>query len=801
MIIRTNISQRHYAEITIVRSVGSNIVVPITPRSVRRFRLMQEDCIQLEFSLAEAVHIAIGDYIQDEIFGRYIVIEEQMPRYNQRTGGYDYSVRFDAPYIVWRNWLFCLALQGKRMESRWNLTDRLDAHVQQVADNINIITGEEKQSVIDPTTGQTTYTSTGYGIDVTATNAAEIKHLPYEGTDIISAMNAIAEAWSCEWWVTNDSVTNGATTYAKTIHFGKCEETGNNPYTMTLGDNVESMDITRDQQDYCNRLYAYGGTQNIPEDYDKRLEFTASTTQRQTYFRDNNRDLTLAMIDAEPTIESVDMPLGAWQQGGTNSERTYTQRTASVQLSGNHIINIDMSTMLGISSADFAPIDLPSVSLIVTLHYGTNQRIIRLMNYRQDEIIDGIGWFADVQYNAEINFGTSAVQVYVEIVWSMTIVKDTHAGDDVSHSTNGTAQAVSSSANKTVKVVFNGAETDCVFNGASGTISPKPSGLVNGSKFTIANLILPNIPLSWYTTDYDAGTLATVGEKRLHLPLATYPNRYIDADGNRTPQQIVERAVLFDYIYPKLTLRIKAGTLRGEEKQQRVEHEDKSVSYETWTQWSFEVEMDKGDGTWGEFPFRDYYILDGHKLQAEFTAPQTAGANGHLLAGMAFDVGTNGVRYVIIRNEDYGMLLPNNRLKPTEGDTLIFTGWNPRYINDLDMVNVAETALATKASEYLQAIQEGQFTITNRMMSKTMQAYPFCTGTGFDGDGKRMYGLLEAGCKVRINHDALPDGTKTSRVLGYEYKLDMPYDTPTYIIGETEAFSRLKQIEKQLTKL
>jgi len=29
----------------------------------------------------------------------------------------------------------------------------------------------------------------------------------------------------------------------------------------------------------------------------------------------------------------------------------------------------------------------------------------------------------------------------------------------------------------------------------------------------------------------------------------------------------------------------------------------------------------------------------------------------------------------------------------------------------------------------------------------------------------------------------------------------MPFDTPSYTIGETEASSRLKQIEKKLTKL
>lgn len=809
MKIRKNISQRtkivggkavDNPDITIYRVGNSNVVVPITPRSIRRFMLMQDDYVQLEFSLLTPVYFGIGDYIQDTIFGKFVITTEQMPRKNPQTGGYDYSLRFDADYMVWRNWLHCLAIGSKRAETRWNLTDRLDAHVQQIADNVNIIINPNVIEQYNPNTGTYSYSSDGYGIEVTATNAAEIKHLAFEGVNIIEAMQMIAEAWSCEWWVTNDSVTNGDTTYAHTIHFGKCEETSNNTYGLTLDTNVESMDIARDQQEYCNRLYAYGGKQNIPEDYDRHLEFTATTRPTQSYFSDTNKPLTIDMIDADADTPVVNMVFGQPSQEGTTASRTYTVATSAVQLSGKQTFTIDLSVMIGITDEYFLMASLPEVSLTARLHYGSSSKLIRVRNFRRDEILDGIGWFADLYHNEEINLGTTEVSVYVEYVWSLTFPDNTHTGDDVNHSRTGRAIAEASAANKTVQVVFNGTTTECTFEGATGRISPKPSGLVQGSKYTISNLIMPKVPQSWLTVDYDAGTLATVGEKRIHLPLLTYPNRYMETD-TRSANQIVERAVVFEDIYPKLTLRIKAGTLQGETKQQRVEHSDGSVSYEDWTQWSFEVEMLKENDTWGEFPFRDYYILDGNKLQAVFLAPTTANATGHLLAGMTFDAGFSGTRYTIIRNDDYGVLLPNERLVPTEGDTLILTGWNPRYINDLDMVSVAENELATKASEYLQAIQDGQFTITAKMMSDRMVRYPFCDSPGVDANGRRLYGLLEIGCKVRVNHAALPGGFKVSRVLGFEYKLDIPYDTPTYIVGETEAYSRLRQLEKQITKL
>jgi hypothetical protein len=347
-------------------------------------------------------------------------------------------------------------------------------------------------------------------------------------------------------------------------------------------------------------------------------------------------------------------------------------------------------------------------------------------------------------------------------------------------------------------VVFNGTKTTCTFNGATGNISPKPTGLVNGSKYAIENLDLLKVPLSWYTIDYQTGTIATMGEKRLHLPLDTYPNRYIEQGGTSDATQVVEQAVIFDKIFPRLRLRI--SSLSSEPMKQKVEHSDGSISYEDWTKWKFKLEyFDPANETWSDFNFKLSYMLDGAKLQAVFSAPADISATGHLLAGMTFDLGYDERDFTIIRNEDYGVLLPNDTLVPSLHDELVLTGWNPRAMNEIGMVATAETELAVKGQEYLDAITDGQFTITAHMMSRNMMYWPFCDGN--DANGRRFYGLLDAGCKVKVNHAALPGGSKTSRVLGYEYKLDMPYDTPTYIIGETDAYSRLKRIEKQLTKL
>lgn len=792
MKIWSDIAQRSSAELDIRyfdgESTAKHLVVPITPACRRRFRLMQEDCIEVQFSLAEAVHITIGDYVQDEIFGFFFITEEQMPKYNTRTGGYDYTLRFDAPYMRWKNHLHCLVANGERKETSWRLTDRLVSHAQAIIDNVHIIFPPTTEGQ-DIETG--TSLSSGYAVSIENVEMAlEAHFIDFNGKDIISALNDIAGSYECEWWVDDEHTTIGSVTYMHTLHFGKCEDSGQ-AYAMSIGDNVESMEVSRDQQTFANRIYVYGGTQNIPDDYGKRLIFTNTNTPRQTTFKDSARELSLDMILGEGNITPTQFTLGTWSSGGTNP-KTYTQNTGTLQLNGTQTFDINLQSVFTLESDDWAATDIPDVECRVILHYGANAVIVRPSMSQ----LSGIGarnWYADIVSSKEIQLGSSLVNVYLEIVWSVTFAQySSHVNDNVLHETSGTMTATkdASSATKEVKVGFNGSEYTCTFSGETKAISPKPTGLTQRSQYTINNLNLLKVPQSYYTAEYDVSGMRYIGDRRLHLPGTT---RYVENVVSDASQR-VEMAVIFDKVFPRLDLRIKSGTMGTQEMTQKIEHQDGSITYEKWTQYSFVLE--RTDGT--AFDFKVDYLLDGHKLQGVFSAPQNIdGQTGFKLAGMTFDLGYESERgrFTIIRNEDYGALLPNQYLFPSEGDTLVLTGWNPRAISEMGLVDEAELLLSEKGTAYLNAIQEGQFTFNAHMMSKSMMAYPFRTGSD------KAFGLLLEGCKVAISHDALPGGSKTSRVLGYEYKLDMPFDTPTYIVGETEAYSRLKKLEKEITKL
>lgn len=801
---------RASAELTIQYNGGS-IAVPITQRSVRHFSLMSEDYIQLDFSLAEAIQFNIGSKVVDGIFGTFYITTEQMPKYNTNTGGYDYSLRFDADYMRWKNFLHCLVANGKRMETSWALTDRLSVHAQQIADNVNVLFAVQSSSILDPDTQEEIFVSTGYAIEVQdIAGFADIKFIQYDGISIIEAMNRIAEEFNCEWWITDDKKTIGSTRYDHTIHFGKCE-LNNTAFQFELGSNVESMDIARNQQTYANRIYAYGGTQNVPEDYDKRLLFRATNYDYSAgSVKDSARDLTLDMIVGQGSTAVTTFTIPAAVGNTSANPHTYTHTSNSQSLKGSQTFDINLDCRLQMEG-DFAATDIPSVVLTAKLKYGTNTidlPVISSGGY-------GIGvWYYRLNYLRELNLGSNNVNVQIVLTWSITFAQGSvHTGDEVEIDVEGTASctADASAAMKDLTLTFNGTNYPAKFHGEDGKIyftGAKPSrASFNNKDFTLSPLDLLKIPQNWYTRDYDTGTLRMAGEKRIHLPLADYPNRYIDGSntqGSGAPyinvnevSQIVEEAIVFNNIYPKLRLRIK--TLGSWPKTETIVHTDGTTTYEKWTEWTFTAEYEH-DGQWSDFEFKTSYMLDGAKLQAVFSTPQSVQNSGWLLSGMAFDLGYDERWFKIIRNEDYGVKLPNETLVPSVGDEFVLIGWNPRAMNALGLVAAAEEELATKAEEYLAAINEGQFTFTCRMMSDIFWRYAY-GGRDASGTTPKTYGLLDLGAKVTISNDALPGGSKTSRIIGYEYKLDIPYDTPTYVIGETEAFSRLKQLEKKITKL
>ncbi len=769
--------------------------VLISEGSTRNFHLMEHDYIKLDFTLKNAEHFRIGDYIEDPIFGKFVLTSEQMPTYNQTTGGFDYSLRFDAYYWLWKNKVFMLTANNEqntrvRKETDWCLTDKLSVHLDEIIHNLNILG------------------YSGYSYEITAEKADEVRVMEYKGLDIITSLKRIAEAWETEWWVSNN-----------VIHLGKCEG-ANEPYLLQLGDNVESMDIRNNVNEFANKIYAYGSTRNLPFSYRKDLIFKV-TEANNGLFRDADRDIKLDMISGVVTQQSL----------------AFNSPTQTTNSNNGKTINISWLTSNFEVSAGGSIQGNIRVKALANLSSGLSATF-KVVLYRTGSVVytfaDESFSMVSPQFDKSITIDYSLVGElqYLQIGVSISVSSSNTNLDILSKNLTssvflnkfGVAGVVNLTYDgNTYPVTFNpnGADNDSIearyFSFNNGT----PSGFGVGSQYTLDGLKTMEIPSGYYTTKYnDPSSLAKLGDVRLELPDST--GGFVGGSGLQR-DNIVERVVIWDDIYPHAVQMVADVTdeiQMSEEKQQ----DGTSVTW-AWVEYHLLATLANGN----PFIFNTDYICDGiDSLQIKFltreellkaypnvTPPASA---EYRLAGMTFNVNFDNISqtYTIVRNTDYGAKLPNETLKPSVGDPFVLIGWNVKAMETLGLIATAESELESAAREYINLLEQDQFNFACTMMSDWMfdlgggDSEPFYTSENvplYDDDsfqfyvrmGEDYYIMPLEGTRVTIKHNAL-SGDKTSRIIGYEMKLDKPYDSPRYEIGETDAYSRLKQIEKQLTK-
>ena len=223
---------------------------PVNSGAKGYYSLMQHDYITLPFSLQSPVEFGIGSYadlreaFSDALGGKlakiYKVCDLQTPTYNTSTGGYDYELRLDAYYWLWKNKIFKYTPEAAGQEASWSLTASLDVHLGVLLRNLDAL-GE-------------TYGEKGYEFSIDSTVENKAVAITYDNTNLIDALSRMAEAWDCEWWVTEN-----------VIHFGRLE----NGDAVELEIGVQAEDMTRNESKgtYATRIYAFGSTRNIPENY------------------------------------------------------------------------------------------------------------------------------------------------------------------------------------------------------------------------------------------------------------------------------------------------------------------------------------------------------------------------------------------------------------------------------------------------------------------------------------------------------------------------------------------------------
>ena len=277
-----------------------------------------------------------------------------------------------------------------------------------------------------------------------------------------------------------------------------------------------------------------------------------------------------------------------------------------------------------------------------------------------------------------------------------------------------------------------------------------------------------NLPENYREVDSSVVVNGVV-QKRLMLPAGT---PYIDAYPGMSTEEAVEAVVIFDDIYPH-----RIGTLSSVAEVERtdtIENEDGSTTQETYTVYRYK---DTG------LTFNSSYILPGKELNITFQTGSLAG----LKFGVTFNPDNKSPEeqlWEIVRNEDYGVMLPNDTLKPKNGDTYILEGFDAQLVGDV-MIPEAEQELKERAEDYVEKSKIDDGTYTSTLNSDWVYADPI----------NRCFGL---GQKVNLVNPAYFEDGRVSRVIGFEFNLDKPHDSPVYTIGESTAYSRLGALEDKI---
>lgn len=276
-----------------------------------------------------------------------------------------------------------------------------------------------------------------------------------------------------------------------------------------------------------------------------------------------------------------------------------------------------------------------------------------------------------------------------------------------------------------------------------------------------------NIPTNYRPTD-EQTVVNGVVQKRLMLPAGT---PYIDAYEGMTTEEAIEDVVVFDDIYPR-----RIGTMSD------VTTRTETVTDEDGTEREVTYYRYKDTG----LVFDEKYIIEGQELKIIF---QSGKMNG-MEFGVIFnpdDKAEPEQLWEIVANEDYGRLLPDDVIRPENGDTYVLSGFDIQLVSD-QYIPEAEKELLERAKKYAEQAMKDDGT------------YPVTLYSDYVYEEQLRHNY-EFGQKVNLIDDAYFPNGRLSRILGWEIKLDIPFDSPQYTVGESMPYSRIGEIEDKLDAL
>lgn len=295
-----------------------------------------------------------------------------------------------------------------------------------------------------------------------------------------------------------------------------------------------------------------------------------------------------------------------------------------------------------------------------------------------------------------------------------------------------------------------------------------------------------NIPTGYFT-----GSDADVTTDGVATDYLMLPNKDVDSDGFyskdgylentnvvKNEKQAIEGVVMFDDEYPRVECTVSGIKTYDS----TVDNDDGTKTTKTFWQVTSKDSFATN--------FTKSWIKRNLTLMIKFTS----GA----LMGMEFDVEYKIIEQVnyfeIVANDTYGRSLPDGVMCPKKGDTFFLYNWDATKITETNLIQKAQDALYERAKTYYLKSM-----IDNSNFTCVLDAVKFYN--------RGVYNYHPLGEQVKLINpmfsdvDANGKHYRNSRIIGMDIKLDIPYDEPTYIVGEKAASSRLSKLEDKVTSI
>jgi hypothetical protein len=766
-----------------IKDISGNIrfSTPINEGSKRHFLLMQEDYVTLKFSLASPIYFKLGDYIDNEL-GIFEVVDLYKPTYNTTTGGYDYELRLDAYYWKWKNKKFFYTPETTGREAGWNLTATLDVHLNIFLDNLKYLGYKFRDKDFI------------WEIDDTVENSAKL--VTYDNVNLIDALTQIAEAWGCEWWIENHKICFGRCEYSSPVDFKAGD------LTDTENVNVNNMIRSDSQTTYATRIYAFGSTRNIPATYRKDLIFDVKKVNGRD-ISDTSRPLNIRFFPSVSHAGISPISMNIFEEGemvGAQEEyKVMTDVFTSSMPASEYHISFN-SMLLYFSTRFTSNIENFKAKLSLVYYVGEVEKVLDIQEKAFNDSVSSFTIsFSDTDFflpekanNCKFLFTFSFSLNHPEKTVVYTIGR---SGEN-----NVKLECLSASANTSVTFLSganSGRTFSAVYNpdlltGEDANVIRLPEGVTAsmGNQYIINNIIKGKIPDNYFSKDDKELALNGVVQKRLMLPkdvpyIDAYrysptgeriyigDSRYDNPNNVEMPEEeAIEEIVILEDEYPKYIGSVSSITSYEKE-------EEDSDGNKTGNKYLIYTFKDNGLKN-----FTKDFVLNGQEPHLIFQTGK--------LAGLDFVIslkesGNSGTTFEITRNDDYGRYLPDDILYPVVSDTYILYGFDTAFISE-QMLPEAEQNLLKKAKEYVKKSMIDPSTYDCEMNADFI----------YNEGNIRTY---EVGAKVNlINKAYFPEG-RQSRIIGFEWPLDIPYGHPIYTVGETAPYSRIGEIESKLESL